>query len=138
MSGEPQLHEACFKVDREALRKRLSEEQFRVTQQSDTEMAFSGAFWNSKQSGTYRCVVCDQPLFQSETKFDSGTGWPSYFKAEDGAVSEHRDESHGTVRVEVKCKKCEAHLGHLFDDGPEVTGLRYCINSASLKFDERK
>jgi peptide-methionine (R)-S-oxide reductase len=113
----------------------LTPEQYAVCRCSATEPAFTGKYWNHKQAGTYTCVACGAPLFASEAKFDSGTGWPSYTApmAAD-AVTEHADLSHGMRRVEVRCARCESHLGHLFPDGPRPTGLRYCINSASLDF----
>ena len=118
------------------LRSRLNDEQYRVTQQKGTERPFQNAYWDNKEEGTYRCVVCDTPLFESSTKFDSGTGWPSFYApVNDENVEEERDRSHGMIRTEVHCKTCGAHLGHLFDDAPQTpTGLRYCINSASLDF----
>src|SRR5450432_2966420 len=103
----------------EELKKKLTPEQFRVTREHGTERAFTGAYWDSKDKGVYRCVCCDEPLFDSETKFDSGSGWPSFFQPIAGAqVEETRDTTQGMVRVEVHCKKCGAHLGHVFDDGP--------------------
>jgi peptide-methionine (R)-S-oxide reductase len=123
--------------DIQALRERLTPEQFHVTQEAGTERAFTGEYWDTKTPGTYRCRVCEAPLFSSDTKYDSGSGWPSFTAPmEDGAVDEHRDISHGMVRTESVCSKCGAHLGHVFPDGPGPEGLRYCMNSASLRLDE--
>lgn len=119
------------------LRERLTPEQYEVTQKAGTERAFTGEYWDCHDDGTYVCVVCGEPLFSSETKYESGTGWPSFFKpVGDEAVEEATDSSHGMVRTEARCGNCGAHLGHVFPDGPNPTGLRYCMNSASLKLEE--
>lgn len=117
-------------------RERLTPEQYRVLREAGTERAFTGKYEKNKAPGEYRCAGCGQPLFQSEAKFDSGSGWPSFTRpAGDGAVAEHRDLAHGMVRTEVVCARCEGHLGHVFPDGPgDQGGLRYCINSAALDF----
>ncbi len=120
----------------EQWRRELSPEEYQVIRQKGTERAFTGAYWDTKDEGTYRCRACGQELFDSDTKFDSGTGWPSFYEPKDpAAVQTESDRGFFMKRTEVVCSRCDAHLGHVFDDGPNPTGLRYCINSCSLDLD---
>jgi peptide-methionine (R)-S-oxide reductase len=116
-------------------RQRLTPEQHRILRRQGTERPFTGGYTDTTDPGTYRCAACDHPLFASDEKFHSGCGWPAYSRAMGGAVDEHRDVSHGMVRTEVTCANCGSHLGHVFDDGPPPTGLRYCINSVAVRLD---
>ena len=119
-------------------KKHLSQDQFEVTQNCGTEPPFSGELLYEKRDGVYSCVVCDFALFESEKKYESGTGWPSFYDALEDTISTKEDNSYGMKRIEINCKKCDSHLGHIFPDGPKPTGQRYCVNSLSLTFSENE
>lgn len=128
-----------IKKSKEEWQQQLTPEQFRVAREKGTERAFTGQYWDNKKAGVYRCIGCGEPLFASDSKFESGTGWPSFTQPMPGAsVATEEDRTLGMRRVEVHCRKCGSHLGHVFDDGPGPEGQRYCINSCSLDFEEKK
>lgn len=132
------MSEKIKKSDAEWARE-LTPEEFKIARQKGTERAFTGKYWDTKTQGVYKCRCCGEPLFDSNTKFDSGTGWPSFFAPlNEGAIETEEDTSHFMKRTEIHCAKCGCHLGHLFEDGPNPTGMRYCVNSASLSLDESK
>jgi peptide-methionine (R)-S-oxide reductase len=136
MTDPKEIPETELPTTDEGWRERLDPLQFEVARHGGTERAFTGIHWDTKDDGTYRCVACGQALFSSKTKYDSGSGWPSFWEPlKEGAVRLLTDSSHGMARTEVRCSRCDSHLGHVFEDGPQPTGQRYCMNSASLDLD---
>ncbi|GGF61773.1 peptide methionine sulfoxide reductase MsrB [Terasakiella brassicae] len=137
MKWKDVMSDKIKKTDEE-WRQKLSPDEYAVCRQRGTERAFTGRYWDTKTPGVYHCAGCGEPLFDSDTKYDSGSGWPSFYQPFDpDSVEENRDTTHGMIRTEVHCAKCDSHLGHVFEDGPQPTGLRYCINSLSLKLHEK-
>jgi len=124
--------------NKEKWKKELSENDYLITREAHTERAFTGIYWDHFDDGVYRCKCCEAPLFESTEKFESGCGWPSFSDGNEDNIYSKEDRSHGMIRTEVLCKKCDAHLGHLFNDGPQPNGLRFCINSASIDFDKKQ
>ncbi len=128
-----------MKKDDEQWREKLSPEEFQVCREKGTEAPFSGEYWDTTDKGVYNCKCCGEPLFLSDSKFDAGCGWPSFFQPADAdVIEEAADHSHGMTRTEIMCKKCGSHLGHVFEDGPQPTGLRYCVNSLSVKLEKEQ
>lgn len=129
------LSQETVRKTEEEWKEELSPEKYRILREKGTERPYTGKYWNNKETGMYHCAACDNPLFSSETKYDAGCGWPSFYEAIDnGNIKTAKDLSHGMQRIEIMCAKCGGHLGHVFDDGPKPTGLRYCVNSESLEF----
>lgn len=138
---QTQLQDMPGKIEKsdKEWKEQLTPEQYRILREKGTERAFTGAYWDNHEEGIYLCAGCGQELFESDTKFESGSGWPSFYRPADSiSVKENLDKSHGMLRSEITCNRCGGHLGHVFNDGPKPTGLRYCINSASLKFEKKQ